>query len=106
FHASPLRCFLQFGVERGERNAVADREFQIRGIVRRTLASLIREAPSERHRRIHNHAAQNRRPSFTISRTLIVSGFTRLRSARMPSTISSCVSLGPASPTGTNIAAG
>jgi hypothetical protein len=55
------------------------------------LTGLIRKAPRQSDRRIHHNPSQNRRPSSTIFRTLILSGFIRLRSARMPSTISPCV---------------
>jgi len=72
----------------------------------RVFACLVRKTPGERYRSINHDSGQDRRPSLTISRTLMVSGLIRLRSARIPSTTSWCVSLGPASPTGTSIAAG
>ncbi len=49
---------------------------------------------------------QDRRPTLIISRTLVPPDLTRLRSARIPSTISWWVSLGPVSVRGTINAAG
>jgi hypothetical protein len=49
---------------------------------------------------------QNRRPLATISRTLILRGLTRLRNARIPSTISLCVSLDSFCSTGISNATG
>src|SRR5450759_2788787 len=72
----------------------------------RVFARLVWETPRERYRGIDHYPGQNRRPSLTISRTLMESGLIRLRSARIPSTTSWCVSLDPVSSTGTSIAAG
>jgi len=54
----------------------------------RVFVAFIREAPGECNGRIDYNFFQKRRPLSIISRTLIFPGFMRLRSARMPSTIS------------------
>src|SRR5437016_35234 len=72
----------------------------------RVFARLVRKTPGERYRGINHYPGQNRRPSLTISRTLMESGLIRFRSARIPSTTSWCVSFDPVSSTGTSIAAG
>src|ERR1035441_7541959 len=72
----------------------------------RIFARLVRKTPGQRYRGINDYPGQGRRPSLIIARTLMESGLIRLRSARIPSTTSLWVSLGPASSTGTSIAAG
>src|ERR1035437_604616 len=72
----------------------------------RIFAHLVRKTPGERYRGINHYPGHNRRPSLTISRTLMESGLIRFRSASIPSTTSWCVSLAPVSSTGTSIAAG
>ena len=52
------------------------------------FACFIRKAPCQGYRSINHDTAQCRRPSFTMSRRRILPRFTRLRSARIPSTIS------------------
>src|SRR5579863_10114942 len=72
----------------------------------RKIARFIREAPGERDRGVDYDPAQCFRPSATISRTLCLPGFTRLRRALILSTISPCAILRFASSTGTKFATG